>query len=203
MSENKYSKKEILIFDGFSKLVESGVSINNIRVADIAKAAGIGKGTVYEYFKTKEEVIARSIIYKMESELKYAIELSSKSVGFEEKCNVGLLHMINSMSDKLAYFQLVINSNELHQVFNCLNEEQDKMGSLRDSIFKSLDPTIDAGISEGIINSSLDIHYIKSVFISVCSGLCTMMRFYPGELTEDIVIKQKDIAYTMIVKALK
>lgn len=203
MDENKYSKKEILIFDGFSKLVESGVSINHIRVADIAKSAGVGKGTVYEYFKTKEEVIAKSIIYKMENELNYAIELSSKAIGFEEKCNVGLLHMINSMSEKLAYFQLVMNSNELHQVFSCLNEEQDKMNSLRDSIFKSLNPTIDIGISEGIINSSLDRHYINSVFISVCSGLCTMMRFYPGKLTEDIVMKQKDMAYTMIVKALK
>jgi len=36
-------------------LVENG--INHITVAQIAKTAGVGKGTVYEYFENKEDIV--------------------------------------------------------------------------------------------------------------------------------------------------
>ena len=36
-------------------LLEKG--IKNINVADIAKAAGVGKGTIYEYFDNKEDIV--------------------------------------------------------------------------------------------------------------------------------------------------
>lgn len=34
-----------------------------VRIADIAKEAGIGKGTVYEYFSSKEEILLRACSY--------------------------------------------------------------------------------------------------------------------------------------------
>ena len=33
------------------------VGMKNITVAQVAKTAGIGKGTVYEYFENKEDII--------------------------------------------------------------------------------------------------------------------------------------------------
>ena len=40
--------------------------VNNTKIADIAQAAGIGKGTVYEYFQSKDEIIAASFHYFMQ-----------------------------------------------------------------------------------------------------------------------------------------
>jgi TetR/AcrR family fatty acid metabolism transcriptional regulator len=40
--------------------------VKNTKIADIAEAAGIGKGTVYEYFQSKDEIIAASFRYFME-----------------------------------------------------------------------------------------------------------------------------------------
>ena len=34
-----------------------------VRIADIAKEAGIGKGTVYEYFSSKEELLLKACSY--------------------------------------------------------------------------------------------------------------------------------------------
>lgn len=40
----KYAEKELLIFYGFKKIITDNSNIENIKVSDIAKAAGIGKG---------------------------------------------------------------------------------------------------------------------------------------------------------------
>ena len=40
--------------------------IFHTRIEEVAAAAGIGKGTIYEYFRSKEELIAAAIRYEME-----------------------------------------------------------------------------------------------------------------------------------------
>ncbi|MGB2908063.1 MAG: TetR/AcrR family transcriptional regulator [Candidatus Aminicenantaceae bacterium] len=40
--------------------------VKNTKIADIAEVAGIGKGTVYEYFQSKDEIISASFRYFME-----------------------------------------------------------------------------------------------------------------------------------------
>lgn len=202
MNEKIYSPKEILVFKGFNKLIEDGASINNIRVSDIAKAAGIGKGTVYEYFKTKEEVIAKSIFYEMQVEFMSILEKSDRAVGFKEKCYVGFQEIMELMTKKLAYFQLLLTSKEIHEVFICINDGKDQIIEFRDYILSILEPTIELGIEEKIINPKLDKKYIQSVFISVCSGLSTMVHFQLGELRKEDIEFNKEIAYTMLVKSL-
>lgn len=57
-------------------LLENG--IKNLTISHIAKTAGIGKGTVYEYFKNKEDIvfeIISSFIVEHEKELYNIIDL--------------------------------------------------------------------------------------------------------------------------------
>jgi len=45
--------------------------INNVTISEIAKTAGIGKGTVYEYFKNKEDIVFEIInILTLEHDVK-------------------------------------------------------------------------------------------------------------------------------------
>lgn len=200
--ENKYSKKEILVFEGFIKLVDEGISLSNIKVADIAKSAGIGKGTVYEYFKNKEEVIAKSILYKMHKELASMVMKIESVDGFKDKCNIALNEILESMTSRCAYFQMLMTTKEIHDVFKCINHGKDEMIEFRDNAIKVLEPVIELGIKEGIINPNHDIVYIRSVFISVFSGISTITRFQFGEITQQELIRQKDIAYTILIKSL-
>lgn len=65
----RFSPKEIRIFDGVLSLLSGGADLHSLRVSDIAAAAGVGKGTVYEYFKSKEEIIEKTVVYKLSVEL--------------------------------------------------------------------------------------------------------------------------------------
>ena len=67
------------------KLMNEGVNIHTIKVADIAKSVGIGKGTVYEYFKSKDELLEKSLIYYMNLSINKAIEKIDAANGFKEK----------------------------------------------------------------------------------------------------------------------
>ncbi|QOP45231.1 TetR/AcrR family transcriptional regulator [Sulfurimonas paralvinellae] len=52
---DKEQKKKDIALGAKELILEEG--INNITISQIAKAAKIGKGTVYEYFKNKDEIV--------------------------------------------------------------------------------------------------------------------------------------------------
>ncbi len=52
---DKEKKKRDIALSAADLILQKGV--HNITVTEVAKAAGIGKGTVYEYFKTKNEIV--------------------------------------------------------------------------------------------------------------------------------------------------
>ena len=52
---DKEQKKKEIALGAKQLILQEG--INNITIAQIAKAANIGKGTVYEYFKNKDEIV--------------------------------------------------------------------------------------------------------------------------------------------------
>ena len=52
---DKDAKRKIIAKSTCSLFIEKGFV--NISISQIAKSAGIGKGTIYEYFKNKEDII--------------------------------------------------------------------------------------------------------------------------------------------------
>ena len=55
---DKEEKKRDLLKAAMRVFAQRGVV--NTKMADIALAAGIGKGTIYEYFRSKEDIFAEA-----------------------------------------------------------------------------------------------------------------------------------------------
>lgn len=73
---DKEEKKAQILEASIKVLAEKGW--NKTKISDIAEAADIGKGTVYEYFRSKDEVFATSFQYFMaQVESRVAERLSS------------------------------------------------------------------------------------------------------------------------------
>ena len=60
---DKIPAKVEKLYGAVIHLLEDGKNVSSLTVAEITEKAGIGKGTAYEYFKSKEEMIARAILY--------------------------------------------------------------------------------------------------------------------------------------------
>ena len=72
MDKKKYSDKEIVIFNSVINLIREGENFYTIKVSDIARSADIGKGTMYDYFVSKEETISKALMYYMNKEMEIA-----------------------------------------------------------------------------------------------------------------------------------
>jgi len=63
------SKKE-LIYGAVMQLLKEGKSIDSIKVSEIAERAGIGKGSIYLHFASKDDVILEALKYFLDEWLK-------------------------------------------------------------------------------------------------------------------------------------
>lgn len=52
---DKVQKKKDIALSCKDLFVQKG--INNLTISEVAKTAGVGKGTIYEYFKNKEDIV--------------------------------------------------------------------------------------------------------------------------------------------------
>jgi AcrR family transcriptional regulator len=59
------SPKVAALFTAIESLMNEGCDVNSLTVAQIAGRAGIGKGTTYDYFKNKEELIGGAIVHQI------------------------------------------------------------------------------------------------------------------------------------------
>ena len=55
-------EKVLKLYEAVIQFAKEGAVITNLTVSEISSKAGIGKGTTYEYFESKEELISRAIL---------------------------------------------------------------------------------------------------------------------------------------------
>lgn len=84
LSQSSIRKVEKL-YQAVIELLEEGCDITAMKVSDITNRAGIGKGTAYEYFDNKEEIIANALKYDMEKQLDSLYEIILTAESFRDK----------------------------------------------------------------------------------------------------------------------
>ena len=91
MRDLEIKQKEKAIFDGIFALIKRGINPYTIKVSDITTEAGVGKGTLYEYFKTKEEAISKAILHHIGQGLQQALLAVKSQDSFQGKFEAILL----------------------------------------------------------------------------------------------------------------
>lgn len=69
MKPDTRKEREIALYEAALRLIASGVNPAAMKVQQIADEAGIGKGTVYEYFASKEEILHGMALHCFDTEL--------------------------------------------------------------------------------------------------------------------------------------
>ena len=68
MTADSHAQRKAKVYEAALTLIGRGVSPAAMTIQQLAEAAGIGKGTVYEYFSSKEEILQGLARYCFESE---------------------------------------------------------------------------------------------------------------------------------------
>lgn len=198
--ENKMPEKMEAVCKAVLRLRSQGKEITLLTVSDIAKEAGIGKGTVYDYFKTKEEIIVRALIYE------YCIEMGQleKSI-LSEKTFRGKIysafhwieHTIESKGTVLRIMQknpeLLGENKSFCELMGLKVQGEDMMPRLCDDILKQ-------GEAEDIIRRPKNQMERDIIIGSIACGLASYV-IHP-EQYENTLEEAEEVCYQNLLKLL-
>ncbi|WP_373032091.1 TetR/AcrR family transcriptional regulator [Sulfurovum sp.] len=80
---NKEEKRRNIALSCRELLLEQG--INSLTISQIAKTAGVGKGTIYEYFENKEDIVFEIITTFIAEHEKKLLDIVAESTTTKEK----------------------------------------------------------------------------------------------------------------------
>lgn len=201
MENNTHSEKEILIFNAVTKLMHEGIKLHTVKVADIAKEAGIGKGTIYDYFKSKEEILEKALLYNMNIELSETLEKINEKDGFKNKCYIALDIVAKGARDYSSATNILFSNLSHHEFKEILENNKEYINSRYNLLKETIEDIVSLGVSENIIKEQEDKEYQIMVFESVAMGFGNTMCINKEEDKEKIE-KAKDRAYKLLIKGL-
>ena len=181
-----------MIYRATLSLIENNYQLTGIKVGDIAKEANIGKGTIYQYFTSKEEVISEAIAYMIKEWIQDLEDMMDENQGFEKNFR-RILRNIFPMMDKkhqvFMGFMMLGKSSEnsmdsLHKLMEKNNEEiQKKLLHLYEKI-------VDQSLKEGIIKEKPEIF---DWYFAVNSAIMCVL-IYKDQFSKQRVFSQ-DVDY--------
>ncbi len=191
---DKEAKKLEIMQAAIQAFSQNGVA--NTKMIDIAKAASIGKGTIYEYFSSKEEIFASGFTYffdGFEREMKQALSKSedpaeqleilirrSLSAFFEDQLKFAAIMLdfwAEGIRNKDDAINNVINLKQLYQGYRAMVVQIIENG-MRRGVFRQLDPVPYASFLIGAIDGLMlqwvmepELFDVQQVGDALCEGM--------------------------------
>lgn len=167
MREEKLSPKVKALYDAVIELIAADIDIKEMTVSDITGKAGIGKGTAYEYFSNKEEIISSALLYHIDRICSYVMEHLDEFADFKD-----MLHFILKCMD-----EEIVRSGCFIKFVHLLTDNGTVSRSLKKQIHESskegicmpdelIDRIITKGIEDGSIKSEFPRSYMKMALIA-------------------------------------
>ncbi len=129
MEEKSYPPKVRAMFEAVLDLFASGRELSTLKVSEITAKAGIGKGTAYEYFSTKEEIVVGAIEYEAAKHFQIIIDLLEQGQSFQEIILKGLdmMEAANQKYHGLAVLEKILQDTTINGG-NLLKEMEKRRG---------------------------------------------------------------------------
>ncbi|MGI6152910.1 MAG: TetR/AcrR family transcriptional regulator [Christensenellaceae bacterium] len=195
----EFQPKEIDIFKGIIGLIKQGKPPYALTAAEIAAAAGIGKGTLYEYFSSKDESIEKAVLYHIYESIEGVLRALETRKGFREKYYV-LMELIEKNVASVPYFDLLNSVMQRHmKTVMCDKETLAELRSIASGVIRKL---VEAGKEEGLFRAGGDTAYVYVAIYSALTGYTLLLLDKTAtEMTDTDLLKEQ--SYTMLERALK
>lgn len=158
--------KVLLIYKAVEKLVAAGEDINVVRVAAITELAGIGKGTAYDYFETKEELLACSLLYQMRKLAGELREIFSEDKSFAQQIR-NCLDEMESAEEKRKYFLRYVHIMTADSAYcQIVREKMCRKEFVSFLPLTVLREAVERGIQAGELRRDIPAEYVATSAIS-------------------------------------
>lgn len=191
--------KVLKLYEAVSQLVEEGADPGTLRVSTITDRAGIGKGTAYEYFDSKDEIVIYAVVYQMQTAM---VELEKgllERKTFQEQMNY-LLDEVSAQEGRQNSFLKLIhlltdNSEFSRQVQGIMASAAHEKYRLI-QLFRKL---LGAAVERGELRTDLPLDYM--VFSMGGRVLAYMVAVSEGGLQIELS-QMRELVYDGILNEL-
>ena len=200
--KEKLSEKELALFQAVIDLIEEDADIHSIKVSDITNRAGIGKGTAYEYFSSKEEMVAKAIIWSGEKMFQKIMEILRTTGSLKGQIMAVLDFIATEMSESRCSTQLMRLQGQECRMKENLYREFTKFGGPQCQVESVLRILMEQGKQEGTIPVKMPETFVTMVlmagfmsyFVYLLEGLET--EEVPREQTKEFLQRNILLAFS-------
>lgn len=107
MERKELAPKVIATYQAVIGLLIEGADVNSLTVSEITGRAGIGKGTVYDYFSNKEDMIAGALFYEIEVSCRELYNQIREKESLYDKMNLILGHMEEQVAEISCFVKVL------------------------------------------------------------------------------------------------
>lgn len=194
--------KRELIFSTVLDLIKNEGRLDTITVSSIAKEAGIGKGTVYEYFESKEEIIIETVKFMMDDVFGKLIN----TFEVDDFC-VGMTNFIDQLIKVLEESESNLGMVNFRYIKNFIPESirfkiKNHVNTKKGEFFIAFSKMYELGRKQNIISEGIEMFDMISSISLIVSMVANYV--FDDDFSKSMSLEEfKDKLYNIIMKILK
>ncbi len=190
------SRKDEILEAVITQFQGEGFS-GNLTISEIAKKVDIGKSTIYEYFKTKDDVFKEALLKMTSQSIEDVLNIKNiEALGFEDSFKAQYSKLLEAAQKSRVIYQL-FSQDFMHRMPLTIKEELGcKMQETKDVIEKRFTMIFAKGIEEKLIHIEPDPVNIL-VFSSLIVGSLLRYSSTNADIPLEILV---DRVYKTIIK---
>ena len=149
---------------------------------------GIKQGSLYYYFKSKEEALGEVCLFGIEDYAQRMEHIAASDQPFEAKLMATISSHLSSYREKNEALK-VHNDERLYLP----KEKRTKLKQLGSCYRQSLEGIFEEGVKSGSLRSSVDCHFAAQSVIGICNGWGDIIVHDPDLDLFDIIQKCTDL----------
>lgn len=183
-------------------IVEAAISLfsvhgyENTSIEQIAKAAGVGKGTFYSYFQTKNDLIKVFCKYELEKIHQELVKRSNKDASILEQMLTIYMTEFHHVTQNREFGRLYMRES----VFPTDSDVQDNLEN-EDKYFQLLFPILQKGQERGELRKDVDLLYMTAHFYSLY--IMIISAWYTGRILTDEVEPAMELLFRQVLEGLQ
>lgn len=163
-SANKYDQqRNAAIRSAAAVFAEKGFHGSSTR--DIAEHLGIKQGSLYYYFKSKEEALGEVCLFGIQDYVRHMTVIASGEQSFETKIIATITSHLTSYRERNEALK-VYNNERLYLP----EEKRSKLKELGSGYRRQLEQIFEEGIQTGEVRPSVDCHFAAQAVIGMCNA---------------------------------
>ncbi|HBA50628.1 MAG TPA: hypothetical protein DCZ91_23090 [Lachnospiraceae bacterium] len=154
------------MYQAVIQMLEEGMEAGNLRVSTITERAGIGKGTAYEYFDSKEELVACAILYQMRCMFGWLEAALQEQETFREQLSFLLTEVDKRELHKncfLRFLHMMTDNSEFNRMLQKKMHEEAFVPYLPMNVFAGI---MRRGMERGELRKDIPMDYMVHCLFS-------------------------------------